>query len=244
MTPDRVRDEGLRPRHLDDVRGPAPDHRRRPARGPGGVLPGASAAWSAASASAPGASTSCSPTPRRPSSSSARPQGEPISEAVYFHRKLVEAEMPFGGVIVNKVHYEGRSAGAIRREPAAGAAGRRRSATPTSPSGCTTTSTTSGRCRSATAATSSTWPREMRTRRRDPGPLPGRGRPRSRRPDARSTATCSPRAARSARRSPPAGRDGKAVSHRASCPVAQPALPGVIGGSFRWSTRRSRGVRS
>ncbi|MCD6014961.1 MAG: Anion-transporting ATPase [Solirubrobacterales bacterium] len=35
------------------------------------------------------------------------PQGEPISEAVYFHRKLVEAEMPFGGVIVNKVHYEG-----------------------------------------------------------------------------------------------------------------------------------------
>jgi anion-transporting ArsA/GET3 family ATPase len=34
------------------------------------------------------------------------PQGEPIDEAVYFHRKLVEARMPFGGVIVNKVHYE------------------------------------------------------------------------------------------------------------------------------------------
>jgi anion-transporting ArsA/GET3 family ATPase len=33
------------------------------------------------------------------------PQGEPISEAVYFHRKLVEAELPVGGVIVNKVHY-------------------------------------------------------------------------------------------------------------------------------------------
>jgi anion-transporting ArsA/GET3 family ATPase len=32
------------------------------------------------------------------------PQGEPISEAVYFHRKLVEAGLPFGGVIVNKVH--------------------------------------------------------------------------------------------------------------------------------------------
>jgi anion-transporting ArsA/GET3 family ATPase len=31
------------------------------------------------------------------------PQGEPISEAVYFHRKLVEAKLPFGGVIVNKV---------------------------------------------------------------------------------------------------------------------------------------------
>ena len=35
------------------------------------------------------------------------PQGEPIGEAVYFHRKLEEAEKPFGGVIVNKVHYEG-----------------------------------------------------------------------------------------------------------------------------------------
>ena len=33
------------------------------------------------------------------------PQGEPIEEAVYFHRKLVEAALPFGGVIVNKVHY-------------------------------------------------------------------------------------------------------------------------------------------
>jgi anion-transporting ArsA/GET3 family ATPase len=34
------------------------------------------------------------------------PQGEPISEAVYFHRQLVEARLPFGGVIVNKVHYQ------------------------------------------------------------------------------------------------------------------------------------------
>ncbi len=34
------------------------------------------------------------------------PQGEPITEAVYFHRKLVEAKMPFAGVIVNKVHFE------------------------------------------------------------------------------------------------------------------------------------------
>jgi anion-transporting ArsA/GET3 family ATPase len=34
------------------------------------------------------------------------PQGEPVTEAVYFHRKLVEAKLPFGGMIVNKVHYE------------------------------------------------------------------------------------------------------------------------------------------
>jgi len=33
------------------------------------------------------------------------PQGEPTTEAVYFHRKLVEAGLPFGGVIVNKVHH-------------------------------------------------------------------------------------------------------------------------------------------
>lgn len=39
------------------------------------------------------------------------PQGEPISEAVYFHRKLVEAELPFGGVIVNKVHYPAEGVG-------------------------------------------------------------------------------------------------------------------------------------
>jgi anion-transporting ArsA/GET3 family ATPase len=39
------------------------------------------------------------------------PQGEPISEAVYFHRKLVEAKLPFGGVIVNKVHYASDAGG-------------------------------------------------------------------------------------------------------------------------------------
>ncbi len=56
------------------------------------------------------------------------PQGEPISEAVYFHRKLVEARLPFGGVIVNKVHYgselpEGDDALAERLNGALGDAG-------------------------------------------------------------------------------------------------------------------------
>lgn len=32
------------------------------------------------------------------------PQGEPISEAVYFLGKLEEADLPIGGIIVNKVH--------------------------------------------------------------------------------------------------------------------------------------------
>jgi anion-transporting ArsA/GET3 family ATPase len=35
------------------------------------------------------------------------PQGEPIKEATYFHRKLIENEMRLGGVIVNKVHTQG-----------------------------------------------------------------------------------------------------------------------------------------
>jgi anion-transporting ArsA/GET3 family ATPase len=39
------------------------------------------------------------------------PQGEPVTEAVYFHGQLERAEMPFGGVIVNKVHYEGEADG-------------------------------------------------------------------------------------------------------------------------------------
>jgi anion-transporting ArsA/GET3 family ATPase len=39
------------------------------------------------------------------------PQGDPIDEAVYFHRKLVEAKMPVGGVIVNKVQYHSGGAG-------------------------------------------------------------------------------------------------------------------------------------
>jgi anion-transporting ArsA/GET3 family ATPase len=39
------------------------------------------------------------------------PQGEPVDEAVYFHRKLVEAKLPFGGVIVNKVHYAAEDLG-------------------------------------------------------------------------------------------------------------------------------------
>jgi anion-transporting ArsA/GET3 family ATPase len=38
------------------------------------------------------------------------PQGEPITEAAHFHRKLVEASLPFGGVVVNKVHFEGARA--------------------------------------------------------------------------------------------------------------------------------------
>jgi anion-transporting ArsA/GET3 family ATPase len=47
------------------------------------------------------------------------PQGEPIEEAVYFHRQLVEASLPFGGVIVNKVHFESEFAVPEGDDPAA-----------------------------------------------------------------------------------------------------------------------------
>jgi anion-transporting ArsA/GET3 family ATPase len=32
------------------------------------------------------------------------PQHEPVEEAIYFHRKLSDARMPFGGIVVNRVH--------------------------------------------------------------------------------------------------------------------------------------------
>jgi anion-transporting ArsA/GET3 family ATPase len=32
------------------------------------------------------------------------PRHDPVEEAIFFHRKLVEAGMPFGGLIVNRVH--------------------------------------------------------------------------------------------------------------------------------------------
>jgi len=34
------------------------------------------------------------------------PEREPIEEAIFFRRKLEEAGMPFGGVVVNRVHHE------------------------------------------------------------------------------------------------------------------------------------------
>ena len=34
------------------------------------------------------------------------PEREPIEEAIYFWRKLKSARMPFGGVIVNRMHHD------------------------------------------------------------------------------------------------------------------------------------------
>jgi anion-transporting ArsA/GET3 family ATPase len=45
------------------------------------------------------------------------PEREPSEEAIFFHQKLVEADMPFGGLIVNRVH--GDTLGGHTREETA-----------------------------------------------------------------------------------------------------------------------------
>ena len=53
------------------------------------------------------------------------PQHDPVEEAIYFHRKLMEARMPFGGMVVNRVHAiaetNGERAGGARRRARRGA---------------------------------------------------------------------------------------------------------------------------
>ena len=105
------------------------------------------------------------------------PQGEPIDEAVYFHRKLVEAQLPFGGVIVNKVHYA-EEAGDDLDDRARRPPGRRGPA----PAG--------GRQLQRLPGTGRARPPQRRAPRqrdahpgRDPGALPGLRRARPRGPD-------------------------------------------------------------
>jgi anion-transporting ArsA/GET3 family ATPase len=44
------------------------------------------------------------------------PQHDPVEEAIYFHRKLMEAGMPFGGMVVNRVHAIAESNGDVPAE--------------------------------------------------------------------------------------------------------------------------------
>jgi anion-transporting ArsA/GET3 family ATPase len=44
------------------------------------------------------------------------PQHDPIEEAIFFHRKLREAKMPFGGVVVNRLHAPPECNGELPRE--------------------------------------------------------------------------------------------------------------------------------
>jgi anion-transporting ArsA/GET3 family ATPase len=44
------------------------------------------------------------------------PQHDPVEEAIFFHRKLMEARMPFGGIVVNRVHAIAESDGEVPAE--------------------------------------------------------------------------------------------------------------------------------
>jgi anion-transporting ArsA/GET3 family ATPase len=44
------------------------------------------------------------------------PQHDPVEEAIYFHRKLEEAGMPFGGMVVNRVHATAEANGEVPAE--------------------------------------------------------------------------------------------------------------------------------
>ena len=44
------------------------------------------------------------------------PQHDPVEEAIFFHRKLREAGMPFGGLVVNRVHAAAETNGEVPAE--------------------------------------------------------------------------------------------------------------------------------
>jgi anion-transporting ArsA/GET3 family ATPase len=56
------------------------------------------------------------------------PQHDPVEEAIFFHRKLREAQMPFGGLVVNRMHMapelDGNVPGALAAELGAALGGR------------------------------------------------------------------------------------------------------------------------
>ena len=177
---DRLRDADLRPRHLDDVLGPAPDHRRRPARGPGRVLPGVQRHGRRLPRARPRVNELlCGPGDLVPgrlrarrASRSPRPSTSTASS--------IEARAA--------VRRRDREQGPLRRPPRRRRAGRRRarascSATRSSPTGSRPTSTTSARSPSATAATSSASRAELGTGAVIEVPYLDRRRPRPRRAD-------------------------------------------------------------
>jgi anion-transporting ArsA/GET3 family ATPase len=56
------------------------------------------------------------------------PRHDPAEEAIHFHRKLAEAAMPFGGLVINRVHHAGEHNGglpaALKKELGRGLAAR------------------------------------------------------------------------------------------------------------------------
>ena len=54
------------------------------------------------------------------------PRHDPVEEAIFFHRKLREAGMPFGGLVVNRVHQPPDDAPTLPRDGLGAGAGRAR----------------------------------------------------------------------------------------------------------------------
>ena len=126
------------------------------------------------------------------------PQHDPVEEAIFFHRKLREAGMPFGGMVVNRVHAapetERRGArpswsrSSARRWPSASPT--RRTTRPRWPRATTRRSTTSRRScarrrRSASPSSRTTCTTSMGSHRCEPICSRTRTRRRSARPAAR-----------------------------------------------------------
>ena len=107
------------------------------------------------------------------------PQGEPIDEAVYFHRKLVEAKLPGRRRDRQQGPLRGRRGRRrARRETDLQRPARRRARRARR----RRTSPTTRRWPSATPRNVEHLQRELKPKRGDPRPLPGRGRPRPRGP--------------------------------------------------------------
>ena len=88
------------------------------------------------------------------------PRHDPVEEAIFFHRKLRDADMPFGGLVVNRLHAAPVGGGAL---PATSSA-------PTSRGAGRIARTSWRRSPSATRPTSSTCGRGSATRRRSSCP--------------------------------------------------------------------------
>ena len=52
------------------------------------------------------------------------PRHDPVEEAIFFHRKLAEASMPFGGLVVNRMHTAQEADGPLPAELGEDLAGR------------------------------------------------------------------------------------------------------------------------
>src|SRR3954447_959861 len=170
------------------------------------------------------------------------PQHDPVEEAIFFHRKLREAGMPFGGMVVNRAHAAaGSSTAHARRRKRAQQCGTSWSTSSARrwPSGWPTPSTTRRRWPRATTRRSTTSRKSCARRRRSASP------------SSRTTCTtsmgshrCEPICSRSSKRTSTAGGGSKPVLGRTRpLPSRRCRSPAPRRRSARPAARRWRGCR-